>query len=364
MSCLNPTQAWQDLEETTKKGKHPLIFSAKQLDPAHYFWKIDPDTGATTFVSSRYAPLTFPCGKCLLCRKSRAWEITIRALLEQQAHLDQPSCFITLTVDDDNLSTVFPDAILRHKPWQDFAKRLRKKFGPFRFLMCGEYGETSKRPHYHAVIFGLDLTDRTWDTSTGTFCDSPALRDIWQHGNIMCRPVNDNAIAYVAGYELKLDDSGVDDDRPLESDQFPKNYVKWSRRPGLGFAFMEKYKLFRSSTERCDDGFEVQSFSPSVIYRGKQVYFDGRYFKRLLERAHDQWNDQEDLLDVPSLPLQWSTDYDILSASSDRRVIMRHLHSTDYADNMRARNLKNKAQLLELQLARKLRDVRPNGFVA
>lgn len=358
MSCLNPTTAWQDLKVTTKAGKHPIIFSRSQLEASDFAYVPNYETGDVEFLSARYRPLNLPCGKCLLCRKARAWEITIRALLERQAHPDQACCFITLTVDDAHMPDVFPDMKLRHKPWQDFAKRLRKRCGSFRFMMCGEYGEVSKRPHYHAVIFGLDLTDKTWDPITGTFCDSPLLRDIWSNGNIMCRPVNDNAIAYVAGYELKLD--GSDDDiKSDDPDVHDRNYVKWSRRPGLGFDFMDQYQLFRNVQQKCDDGFPISVFTPSVIFRGKQVFFDGRYFKRLLERAHDEWTNRDDLLDVPSLPLQWSKDFDILTSSQERRVLTRQLHSLYYADEQRYKSLENRAKLYELQLARKLRDVRP-----
>lgn len=359
MSCLNPTEAWQDLEATTKLGKHPVIFSRKHLNTADYFYKLDPNTGETTFISARYVPMSLPCGKCILCRKARAWEITIRALLEKQAHPHDKSCFVTLTCDDKNIPSVFPYFKLRHKPWQDFAKRLRKRVGQFRFLMCGEYGEKTKRPHYHAVIFGLDLTDRQWSVQDGAYCDSPLLREIWGHGHIMCRSVNDNAIAYVAGYELKLDNSeDPQEEAHVASDEVPKNYVKWSRRPGLGYDFMEKFNLFRTTQEKADDGFTYQGFSPSVIYKGKLVYFDGRYYKKQLEKAHTQWTDREDLFDVPTLPLHWSEQFDILQSSKERRVLLRHLHSTDYAEKIKARNLENKAKLLELELARKLRDVR------
>lgn len=354
MSCINPTDAWQDLHEVTKNGKHPVYFSLKQLDPAHYFWKYDDTVKDTVLVSSRYKPLSVPCGKCLLCRKSRAWEITIRALLERQAHPDLPCCFITLTCDDRHLDQVFPSHFLRHKPWQDFAKRLRKKVGPFRFLMCGEYGEKTKRPHYHAIIFGHDFTDRTWNTD-GTFCDSPLLRDTWQHGQVMCRPVNDNAIAYVAGYELKLEDSDPDDTH--DPDAILKNYVKWSRNPGLGYDFMIKYQLFRENISKCDDGTPVTGFSPSVIYRGKQVFFDGRYFKRQLEKAHDQWSNFDDLLKPPSTPLNWSHDFDKLQVLSERRAICQQDHSTCYGSKVKAMNLENREALYQLQLARKLRDL-------
>lgn len=360
MACISPTDAWQDLFETTKNGKHPVIFSFKQLDPAHYFFRYDRDTNDHIFVSDRYKGIHLPCGKCLLCRKARAWEITVRALLELQSNSLQSSCFLTLTCSDQNLPSVFPGGLLQHRPWQLFAKKLRKKIGPFRFLMCGEYGEQTHRPHYHAIIFGHDLTDREWNTD-GTFCDSPLVRDTWQHGQITCRKVNDNAIAYVAGYELKLtgDELLPDSDPEFIGPQLPfkKGYVKWSRNPGLGYDFMFKHKLFRENLVKCHDGTPVSGFSPSVIYRGKQIFFDGRYFKKQLEKAHDQWSNFDDLLDPPDTPLTWSSDYDKLLMFSDRRAMTEQAHQTSEGLRINAMNLKNKEELFKLQLARKLRDV-------
>ena len=41
-------------------------------------------------------------------------------------------------------------------------KRLRKKLHPLkiRFFHCGEYGDKTRRPHYHALIFGYSFPDR------------------------------------------------------------------------------------------------------------------------------------------------------------------------------------------------------------
>lgn len=346
MSCLKPTQAWQDLGSLTKSGKHPIIFSYKDLDPADYFWH-ENEEGDVEFVSTRYRSFNAPCGKCILCRKTRAWEITVRALLELQADPFQKCCFITLTCDDDRLPAVFPGKFLSHRPWQLFAKRLRKEKGPFRYLMCGEYGEHTKRPHYHAIIYGLDLTDRKFDSKTCTYCDSPDLRRIWSHGNIMCRSVNSNAIAYVAGYQLKFDgvDIDVDDivDDGYDSDIRLNNYVRWSRRPGLGLPFLLKYpEMFRQCEFTCDDGFKVPSIAPSIVHNGKLSYFDGRYFKNYIEKSSDCNLRQK---------------YDIMSAFNESRLLKELLHGLPYAARVRAHSLENRAELYEVQLAKKQRDL-------
>lgn len=373
MSCLKPTQAWQDLEE---KGRS-LIWSFKNLDRSAYFYN-----SAGEFVSARYRSLSIPCGKCLLCRKSRAWEITIRSLMEFQALPKKVGCFVTLTVSDEFIAQVFPDQKLRHKPFQDFMKRLRRKcerelyaFGldvprqyrqSLRFLMCGEYGEKSKRPHYHVCFFGVDFTERNCDTlgftrdilnssvplpvvdrrsgrwySDGSHCDSPFIAECWPFGQIQCRSLNENAIAYTAGYQLKLDGE-LPDDEDFEADPEVKlhNYVKWSRRPGLGFSYMQKYPdLFRLMHERCPDGFEVPSICPSVIYNGKQVFFDGRYFKTKLH-------------------LTDPAKFERMKTLSEGRFFLKALHnpSSEMIEAVKASNLQNRAELLKYQLARKSRD--------
>jgi hypothetical protein len=42
------------------------------------------------------------------------------------------------------------------------AAGLRKKISPLkiRFFHCGEYGDKTRRPHYHALIFGYGFPDK------------------------------------------------------------------------------------------------------------------------------------------------------------------------------------------------------------
>lgn len=353
MSCLNPTQAWQDLRCTTSNGCHPVIFSFKDLDPQFYRYEPAED-GSAEFVSSRYVPFSVPCGCCILCRKARAYEITCRAWMELMAHPELPASFITLTVDDEHMPQVFPGMVLQHRPWQLFAKRFRKSIGEFRYMMCGEYGEKYKRPHYHAIIFGWEPRDRSFNDD-GTWCDSVSLKRIWPYGNIMARRVNFNAIAYVAGYQLKLDNDMVDVDGLFSNEEFLesegkvelRNYVKWSRKPGLGYDFLIKFPdMIRDLTSRCDDGKEYLQRSFTLV-NGRVMPFHSRYLLKVLKDMRDGVKDS---------PLTLKKEFDIIQASKERGVLLRHLHSSRCAKEACVMNLKNRAELLNLQLARKSRD--------
>ena len=132
-------------------------------------------------------PVKVSCGQCYGCLLERSRQWAVRCMHETQMSSDpisgiQHNSFITLTYDQVNL----PDhASLEVEHWQLFAKRLRKNVGPFRYYHCGEYGEDTQRPHYHAVIWGQDfLRDRMlYKTSSGhKLYTSKTLDETWQKG--------------------------------------------------------------------------------------------------------------------------------------------------------------------------------------
>jgi hypothetical protein len=55
-----------------------------------------------------------------------------------------------------NNGVVPEDGSLNVAHFQKFMKRLRDRIKPLkiRFFHCGEYGDKTRRPHYHALIFG------------------------------------------------------------------------------------------------------------------------------------------------------------------------------------------------------------------
>lgn len=157
--------------------------------------------------------LTLPCGQCIGCRleKSRQW--ATRIMHEAQMH--QANSFVTLTYDNANLPVDY-SIHLRH--WQLFAKRLRKRqlseiprnlrksVKTFRYYMCGEYGDITGRPHYHACLFGVDFShDRLFLKMSGEhrLYTSKCLSTAWQKGSCIIGDLTFESAAYVARYVLK-----------------------------------------------------------------------------------------------------------------------------------------------------------------
>lgn len=97
--------------------------------------------------------------------------------------MHERACFVTLTYDQAHLPG---DLSLDVSHWQLFAKRARKRFGSFRFYHCGEYGELRGRPHYHALLFGIDFRhDRVFrgrNAEGDPLYDSPSLTECWGMG--------------------------------------------------------------------------------------------------------------------------------------------------------------------------------------
>lgn len=100
------------------------------------------------------------------------------------------SSFITLTIDDEHLS---PKFTLLPKDLQLYFKRLRrdlKEGESIKYFACGEYGEMTSRPHYHAIVFGLGPLDKR-------------IKENWGQGFVKAGSVTYDSCHYVAGYIQK-----------------------------------------------------------------------------------------------------------------------------------------------------------------
>lgn len=215
MTCYHPLSAF-DTGLKTKSGKPYFIIRPEGTLRAFYKSKILTNV---TFI---------PCGKCIGCRLDYASTWSKRLMLEKSLYPDNQCHFLTLTYDDDN-----NPFILNKKDFQLFMKRLRKHFESqkIRFFMCGEYGSKTFRPHYHAIIFGLDIPDlrKIHPLDNSSLYTSDTILSIWNKGNIAIGDVTLKSCGYVAQYVLKKQ---ISKDKDISLIQQP--FTLMSRKPGIG----------------------------------------------------------------------------------------------------------------------------------
>lgn len=154
-------------------------------------------------------PLALPCGTCVGCRmdRSRAWKV--RCVHEHQERKE--GYFITLTYDDGHLPiNENGEPFLDRRDIQLFMKNWRHhcKDHEARYFGCSEYGEVGHRPHFHLILWSH--IDDLIPYSFGKWV-SPSVTKAWRdfsgdgkpRGQVIIEEVNENTIAYVAGYTEK-----------------------------------------------------------------------------------------------------------------------------------------------------------------
>lgn len=163
-----------------------------------------------------------------------------------EAQLHKKNSFITLTYNDENIPE---HHTLRHRDFALFAKRLRKKHD-IRYYMCGEYGDATGRPHYHACIFGENFqNDRyEWKKSNGyQLYRSKELEKLWTLGDSNIGELTFESAAYTARYIMKKITGDLAEEHYKritpegEIIKIQPEYNQMSRNGGIGKAWLEKY---------------------------------------------------------------------------------------------------------------------------
>ncbi len=137
-----------------------------------------------------------PCGHCIKClqRRQNAWAFR----LEQELKVSTSAMFLTLTYENAPKSFNGIDT-LDKRDFQKFMKRLRKKLQydntvnktKIKYYACGEYGDKTERPHYHAIVFNLPRPFEKF------------LLKAWKLGHIHIGTVTEASIFYTTKYALK-----------------------------------------------------------------------------------------------------------------------------------------------------------------
>ncbi|WNK14277.1 MAG: replication initiator protein [Microvirus sp.] len=196
MPCYHPMTAWRS-QDKNSSGKRRIIFS-----PTNAFGD----------------SFELPCGKCIGCRLDRSTQWATR--LQHEGQFYDAKCFITLTFDEEHLPA---DGSISVRDLQLFFKRLRNALAGrgagawtpplalprrLRYLACGEYGDRLGRPHYHAIVFGVDFREdrRLWGKSKNGQHEryhSERLSKIWGQGRAEVGSVTTSSTGYVARYTMK-----------------------------------------------------------------------------------------------------------------------------------------------------------------
>lgn len=222
--------------------------------------------------------IVVPCGGCIGCRLEKAQEWATRCMHEAQMH--QVNSFITLTYSDQAVPI---DYSVKLRDWQLFMKRLRKYYTgtTIRYFACGEYGDKFLRPHYHALLFGMDFPDKIFVRKTkrgDRIYTSETLQFLWPAGSHEIGTVTYKSAGYVARYQMKKIGGDSADDHysrvsPIDGQTYrvDPEFAVMSRRPGLGTTWYEKYK---------DDAFKFTHSKEGRIVDGSEfLVIDGRKVK-------------------------------------------------------------------------------------
>lgn len=206
----------------------------------------NPDGGRPIFgwqgVKEGLPEMKLPCGKCPECQKDYYSQWATRGSRELARW--ESSVFITLTYSEEKLPK---DNSLNKKHVQDFIKRVKKFFNstkenPIRQTYCGEYGEKTRRPHYHVVLYNCDFADKKKHYKTPQNHQvyvSETLTRLWGHGHADFGYATPGAIAYIYKYILKKK-TRKEKMQPLvvERDgityEVDHEFVESSRNPGIG----------------------------------------------------------------------------------------------------------------------------------
>lgn len=227
--------------------------------------------------------ISVPCGKCEVCQQKYKDRWAYRNLLELACN--DKACMLTLTFSDEGLekhNEEYPDIPKNsvYKVETDlWLKRFRKSLDcKIRYFGVSEYGEKSTcRPHYHFIIYGIDCDHPLFDGK------QPVMRQgrihhyyiydgisSWRYGQVevSADKVTAQAVTYMLKYFTKQFSRQYDN---LLKGRLPL-FMTYSRRPGIGYYGIEKFKQ-----QLVRDGFGLLG--------SKKISFD-RYIVEKLEKLY------------------------------------------------------------------------------
>lgn len=264
--------------------------------------------------------------------------LTFATRCMHEAKLHEYNSYITLTYNDENLPS---DLSLKHEHFVTFMKALRNTLGrgeiivgldetpnltyqcsyaasphrllrqlqilkpiPPRFYMGGEYGSLYGRPHYHALLFGVQFPDRVYHGRTkagAKLYKSDTLTRLWTRGYSSIGDVTFASAAYIARYVMKKRTGDgnkemyeIIDPETGEIYFKKKEYNQMSRNPGLGKEWFTQFHndYIYQDKIRLSDGRQVKPpryYDKQLKRLDRGVYEHTKHARELeqLAQAHN-----------------------------------------------------------------------------
>lgn len=256
MTCFHPLTAFRSLERNPS-GKYGLTFNPMKA--------LIEGSG-----------LKLPCGQCRGCRADKAKAMSIRCMHEAKMH--DLNSFVTLTYSDEHLPV---DYSVDERHFQDFVQRLRnaRRGEKVRYFGVLEYGETTLRPHAHALLFGVHFGDRKQVAvrNDNRVYRSDELEELWGLGQAEIGSVSPQSAGYCARYSMKKLTGDLAHEfyvRPSPVDgqlhRVKPERALMSRRPGIGATWLDRF---------ASDAFP----SDFLIVDGRRVQVPPYYLRKLTE---------------------------------------------------------------------------------
>lgn len=259
-----------------------------------------------------------PCGKCEECIKDKQNEYIIRTI-EEAMKVKGNIYFLTLTYSDDNVPlTVDEDGELIDEETGEilstlksldngditaWKKRCRRHIQyhtgrkcDFSYLICGEYGPQTHRPHYHGLFIGISSEDmevfkKDWEENYGFTCIKQISRfDI------------ERTARYVSKYITKMRDledpnvinGKVQKPRKITSKGYGMpSKERWKRMKidvmGEDYSVEDLQKMVKSGQSTKKVAKVVDKISKSLKYKqnGKEYKLPQYYKRKMLSYKDD-----------------------------------------------------------------------------
>lgn len=269
MQCVTPLFRLYDIttKETVRIVPRQEVMQGLELDENNIKFQLCKMNGY--YLKKNQLIQTIPCKNCWACQLTYSAEWATRNMLETLEH--EHNYFITLTYDEehlpilDNISyevngqkiviendgtwegSLYPEHV------ETFINSLRKHFERqgikgIRYFYCGEYGETTKRPHYHLLLYGAPLNNLEnysyhIDSNFKEHWKNPLIDKYWKYGIHDIASVEWSSAAYVSRYCTKKIYTGKESVQHYAEQGKLKEFIRMSKRPGIGMKYYHEHKM-------------------------------------------------------------------------------------------------------------------------